>query len=266
MSDIFKIFLMNITLVPLMVIWTIVSVVFAPFAFIFFKLFAGLKTEIIIRKFVWYYGRGWQWIISPFVKIKLEGFQDDDFPRPSILIVNHLSFFDTFFMNQLPFSDVCFAVRAWPFRILFYRPFMRLGKYLNVESLSWEQISEKAQEVLSKKGVILFFPEGHRSRDGKLKKFYSGAFKLSAQFNIPMVPICITGTDKFFPPGRKWFEPAEVKMRTLGIFYPEEYRSRFPHLKMKKHIHDLISRHIQQPERTYQKSGKIHKRLADEPI
>lgn len=236
---------MNITVFPLTAVWTIIATIIAPIAVIYFKIVKQWRLETIIRKFVWCYGRVWQVIISPFVRMELESFEKEQFPNPSILIVNHLSFFDTFFMNQLPCFDVCFAVRAWPFRILFYRPFMLMGKYLNVESLSWEEISGNGRDVLSKNGYILFFPEGHRSRNGRLNKFYSGAFKLSVESGVPIIPICITGTDQFFPPDRKWFEPATIKLKNLGIFYPEDYGSYLPHVQMKRQIHTLMREHIQ---------------------
>ena len=240
----FRVVVMNLVVMPALVIMTTVCILAFPLAFLLFRLGTAWSNDRIMRKFVWYYGRIWQRIISPFVTLELTGFEEK-IPVPSVIVVNHLSFFDTFFMNQLPIFNVCFAVRAWPFKMPFYGPFMRLAKYLDVESMPWESMMASGKEVLEKNGSILFFPEGHRSRDGNLKKFYSGAFKMSVETGVPVVPICITGTDCFFPPARGWFAPCRIKIRMLPPVQPETFQSHLPHCEMKKHVQALMARNIQ---------------------
>ena len=62
-------------------------------------------------------------------------------------------------------------------------------------------------------------PEAHRSRNGKLGRFYSGAFKVAVETGVPVVPLCITGTDEMLPPGRWWLRPARVCLirRSLSL-------------------------------------------------
>lgn len=239
-----RVVVMNLTIMPAMLLMTTVCILGFPFVFLSFRVRTNWNNALIMRRFVWIYGRIWQWMISPFVKMDLSEF-DRRIPMPSVIVVNHLSFFDTFFMNRLPISNICFAVRAWPFKMPFYGPFMRLAKYLDVESMSWESVMARGKEVVERNGSILFFPEGHRSRDGKLKKFYSGAFKMAVETGLPLVPICITGTDRFFPPSRGWFEPCTVKMRILAPVRPETFNSHLPHCEMKRKVHALMSDNIQ---------------------
>jgi len=40
---------------------------------------------------------------------------------------------------------------------------------------------------------VLFFPEGTRSEDGKIKDFQNGAFKLAIKEKVPVLPIAIRG-------------------------------------------------------------------------
>jgi 1-acyl-sn-glycerol-3-phosphate acyltransferase len=51
---------------------------------------------------------------------------------------------------------------------------------------------------------LLMYPEGTRSRDGKIGKLRSGAAALAAHHNIPIVPIYVTGTHEAMPPGQNW--------------------------------------------------------------
>ena len=51
---------------------------------------------------------------------------------------------------------------------------------------------------------LVMFPEGTRSRDGKIGKVHSGAAVIAAQHGIDIVPIYIDGTHEAMPPGRNW--------------------------------------------------------------
>ena len=111
-----------------------------------------------MRHFIWIYGRGWLLLMAPFVRFRRRGFDTLDLSSPVIFVVNHQSFFDTYCMGLLPVFDVTFAVRAWPFRMVWYRWFMRLAGYLDVESTRWEEIESAGRAVLDGGGHLLFFP------------------------------------------------------------------------------------------------------------
>jgi len=207
--------LMNLTTYPLLVVWTLLGILCFPLGFVLWKLFFGWDSGRIMRHFIWIYGRGWLQIMSPFVRFRREGFENLETDVPCILVVNHLSFFDTYCMGLLPIHDIVFAVRSWPFRMFWYGWFMRLAGYLDVESSEWGEIHHCAAEIAAENGHLLFFPEGHRSRSGDLQHFSSGAFRLAVDLKMRMIPLCISGTDRLLPPGRFWLQPTEITMRAL---------------------------------------------------
>ncbi len=129
-------------------------------------------------------------------------------------------------MNMLPVCDVCFAVRDWPFRIPVYNFFMGLAHYLNIEKFPWQKSLEVAEETLGRGGFVLFFPEGHRSRDKQLTRYYSGAFKLAVETNAPVIPVCITGTEMLLPPKRHYMKPARIRMKALDPVFPKAFSRR----------------------------------------
>lgn len=59
---------------------------------------------------------------------------------------------------------------------------------------------------------VVVFPEGTRSRSGKLQEFKKGAFLAAVEYGRPAVPIFINGTWESLPPHRKllWPRPANV--------------------------------------------------------
>ncbi|MDX1804306.1 MAG: lysophospholipid acyltransferase family protein [Alcanivorax sp.] len=57
---------------------------------------------------------------------------------------------------------------------------------------------------------VLFFPEGTRSRDGQLKAFKKGAFKMAQDLQLPVLPVTITGTRDILPAGSLSLHPGTV--------------------------------------------------------
>lgn len=64
----------------------------------------------------------------------------------------------------------------------------------------------QCEDMLDGDAPVFFFPEGTRSRDGKLGKFKAGAFVLATRKQVPVVPITILGTRRLMPPGNEFWE------------------------------------------------------------
>lgn len=237
---------MNLTVIPLLFLWTMLSIfLFLPIL-LSIRFFKGWRTDLIARKLVWLYGQGCLSVMSPFVRFKSKGFQNAAIGPPCILVINHLSFFDTYFLALLPFKNFVLVVRAWPFKMFWYTPVMRLARYMNVETLGWENILKQAKKFFSEEAALLFFPEGHRSKDGKLQRFFSGAFKLAVETDVKIVPLCICGTNDLFPPGRWWLEPARISLRALDPVDPKMFNDPMAHRKLGKYIKNKMAQCLEE--------------------
>lgn len=62
---------------------------------------------------------------------------------------------------------------------------------------------ENAINKINKGEIIGIFPEGTRSRDGKLHRGKTGAVRIALQSKCPILPIGIKNADKIWPPHRK---------------------------------------------------------------
>lgn len=217
--------LINLWVYPLLVVLTLLGITIFPLAFFLFRLLTNWPSQKIMQFFIWFYGRCWLVIIAPFVRVRREWRKVADLGTPSVIVLNHLSFFDTYFMALLPFFDITFAVRSWPFRIFCYGFFMRLAGYLDVERMPWDEVVRSGRQVIVQGGHLIFFPEGHRSRDGQLQRFYAGAFKLARELGCPIIPVCIHGTDRLLPPGRRWLSPASIHLCALPAIDPQQFAS-----------------------------------------
>jgi len=137
----------------------------------------------------------------------------DRIPHPVILVANHSSHLDTPTILRalpLPWRQRTAVAAAADY---FYKK--RGVKELvalmfNTVPLSREGggvgngSTAHVDKLIDQRWNLLMFPEGTRSRDGRLHKLRSGAAAIAQQHRIPIVPIYVTGTHDAMPPGRNW--------------------------------------------------------------
>lgn len=62
----------------------------------------------------------------------------------------------------------------------------------------------------------VFFPEGTRTRDGRLQEFKPGGFAVAVEAGVPVAPITVKGSRAIWPPGGLYIRPGTVEV----IFHP----------------------------------------------
>ncbi len=239
-----QVVLMNLWVYPALLLWTLFGILVFPLLFALGLLCLRQPADRLARWFIWVYGRGWLLLMSPFVSFRREEIERIPRDRPCVFVVNHFSFFDTYCMALLPQYDIVFAVRSWPFRLFWYSAFMRLARYLDVEGSSWQETLSNSQSVFAGGGTVLFFPEGHRSRNSEIQRFYSGGFKVAIHSGVDVVPLCIDGTDKLLPPGRRLFHPCRVTLRVLDPVSTTKYQQENGHIRLRKRVKEQMTREL----------------------
>lgn len=142
---------------------------------------------------------------------------------PVILASNHLSFADHFF-GPLPLPrKVVFLAKAEYFTRpgligVVSKAFFSGTGQIPIDRTGGEA-SERALRsglrVLSNGNVLGIYPEGTRSRDGRLYKGRTGVARLALESRAPVVPCAMIGTFEFLPPGS--FRP-DIRLRPGVIF------------------------------------------------
>lgn len=120
---------------------------------------------------------------------------------PVIFICNHLSNADGLILNKvLKEKDVTFIMGVK----LTKDPMTNLGckivKNIQITPSSPDRsaISNLVKHVKGGNNILIF-PEGTRSRDGAMIKAKKGIFLISKLCSVPIVPLCIYGSEKFMP-------------------------------------------------------------------
>ena len=137
---------------------------------------------------------------------------------PAILCPNHTSVLDSFLLPVSLPRRITFVGKAeylddWKTRHLFPAlgmiPIDRSGGDASARAL------DAAAQVLARGELFGIYPEGTRSRDGKLHKGHTGPARLALRTGAPLVPVGMIGTEHIQPPGAKAprpFRPCEIRI------------------------------------------------------
>ena len=125
---------------------------------------------------------------------------------PVVLVANHRSFMDSIFLALVVDRRVSFLAKAeyfdrrrtaWLFRSTGQIP-LRRGSPSGAR-----QALDAAQGVLAEGGVVGIYPEGTRSRDGRLHRGNLGPARLAAASGAPIVPVGLIGTADVQAPDKR---------------------------------------------------------------
>ena len=101
----------------------------------------------------------------------------------------------------------------------------RIARLIHVIPVDMETRLSSAMQlsahVLRRGKVLCVFPEGGRSRDGRIKEFKKGVGIIAKELNIPIIPAAIRGTYDMMPAGRTLPRPAKVSVTFGKPVYPE---------------------------------------------
>lgn len=143
--------------------------------------------------------------INPNWQITISGRTEVNDRAPYVVVCNHLSQADIPLISNLPWEMKWVAKKE-----LFDTPvvgwMMKLAGDISVDRRApdrKEMTFEQARYYLENRCSVMFFPEGTRSRSGKLNAFTRGAFELAIREQKPVLPLVIDGTQNTLPK-RSW--------------------------------------------------------------
>ncbi|MBB3083476.1 lysophospholipid acyltransferase family protein [Geodermatophilus sabuli] len=165
-----------------------------------------------------------------------------------ILASNHLSFIDSMVIPLSAPRRVGYLAKAeyftgsgvggWLTKTLFTAlgalPVQRQTHRAAQEAL------DTALGVLRQGGGFGIYPEGTRSRDGRLARGKTGVAWLALTADCPVVPVAVAGTDRVQPVGSRWPRPHKVSV-TFGkpLSFPE-YRGMAGNGRARRTVTDQI--------------------------
>ncbi|MCM8768375.1 MAG: 1-acyl-sn-glycerol-3-phosphate acyltransferase [Candidatus Omnitrophica bacterium] len=138
----------------------------------------------------------------------------ENFPKKGVFIIaaNHSSFLDPPLVGYICPRRLGYFARASLFRNPVFAAILRLlgafpaGREIGVVSLRYAY-----KRVISGE-PLLIFPEGTRSRDGRLAQAMPGVGFLALNTGAPVIPVFIDGAYRAFPPKARFIKPTKIKI------------------------------------------------------
>jgi len=175
-------------------------------------------------------GRRWAWGILKIsrVKVEIEGLENIDEKAQYIIISNHTSAFDIpaiywglrnkhgmLAKKQLKYVPF-FGWAMWAAGHFFVDRKNHRAALAVMEQVALQMSADKSHS-------LVIFAEGTRSLDGQLQGFKKGAFILSLQTGIPIVPVVLNGAYKAKSKKQRRISATTIQLNILPPMQPENY-------------------------------------------
>jgi 1-acyl-sn-glycerol-3-phosphate acyltransferase len=161
---------------------------------------------------------------------------------PVIIAPNHTSYFDPPGVGAGVYRQMHFFAKRELFRNLLFRALIRFYNAIPVRRgvMDWKAVAE-VKALLKAGGAIMVFPEGTRSRDGRLGKAKFGAGMLAQETGAIIVPVYVHGTNRPLD--------AFLRRRPFEVFFgkqirPEQYADLDRSTKSRLAISEMIIQRI----------------------
>ncbi len=160
-------------------------------------------------------------VLKIFYRLQVRGLENLPWDRGAIFAPNHDSFFDPVAVNVVHWHPMNFMARHDLFVDNFFgRAIWSYGAFpVNLERND-PSAFRAAFAALRDGNWLCLFPEGGRSRDGRLGPLREGVARLALKTGVPIVPVRIDGAHEAWPRGRKF--PRLFGRITLTYYPPIE--------------------------------------------
>ena len=162
---------------------------------------------------------------------------------PLLIIANHLSLADPPLLGVSLGRKVMFMAKKELFRFKVIEYFIdAFGAFPVHRGQLNRQALRQARQILVEGLALVMFPEGTRSRSGRLRLAFSGPALIAARTGAPVMPVGIIGTEKIS--GVTWLLHRPQIMVNIGHpFYLPPVSGRLTKVKLTE-LTNLMMRHI----------------------
>jgi 1-acyl-sn-glycerol-3-phosphate acyltransferase len=143
-------------------------------------------------------------------RVTVDGLDNVPTDGPAIIAPNHTSVIDSFFVPAVLPRRIVYVGKAeymddWKTRRLF--PAMGMIPIDRSGGDASQRALNTATRVLERGDLFGIYPEGTRSRTGRLHKGHTGMARLALATGAPIVPVGLIGTRDIQPPDAKFPRP-----------------------------------------------------------
>jgi 1-acyl-sn-glycerol-3-phosphate acyltransferase len=145
--------------------------------------------------------------------------------QAQVIVANHVSWFDVFAIAGVVEVPYHFVAKKELERIPFFGPAWKAAGHISIDRSNRERafasLAEAGEKIRRDGSAVIIFPEGTRSRSGRLQHFKKGAFQLAIGSGVPIVPAVVSGSFRIMPPGSWIIRPNTIHVRFLPPVHPQ---------------------------------------------
>lgn len=183
---------------------------------------------------------------NPLWSVTVRGREHMPSDTPCVLVANHLSLVDILVVFRL-FKHFKWVSKQENFAIPLIGWNMRLNHYIPLLRGDRQSVADmfaRCEATLRSGSSVFMFPEGTRSRDGRLKPFKTGAFDLALRAGVPVVPIAIVGSQTALPKKGFTIRRARISVKVLPPVSVAEMTDLSAE-ELTTYVHTLLRPHVE---------------------
>lgn len=215
-------FIINIIQTLLLFSWSIILIIFV----LVVLLFRQRKIAFFIVE------KLWSPVILFIAGARVKSIDEHkvlNLKEPVIFASNHQSNFDIPAIINKTNKHLHFIAKKEIKKVPF------LGQYTAAMGMIFvdRKNKEKAKESLKKAGEliksgrdVIIFPEGTRSKTGKINQFKRGAFIIAKEGMVNVVPVAVKGTRKINPSGKFRIRPGKVAVKYGDLILAKDFENK----------------------------------------
>lgn len=204
---------------------------------------APKRISPVCRFFIWF---TMEWLMLVMgIRIKLTG--AELLPDcPCVLVSNHRSDFDPMtVLAVLKKRKLAYISKESNFKIPIVGPFIRQAGFVAIDrgnGVRAVRTLQKAAQSMNSEGIdVGIYPEGTRSKTGKLLRFKTGAAYLAREANAPIVIMVTQGTEKISK--RFLLSPVRVTLDIVEVIDRETVQNTSQN-ELTDHIRRVVAAHL----------------------
>lgn len=190
----------------LITILLVAGVILIPIGFVMWLVTKPFDRNSVVMLYI---SKLWSFLfidLNPMWSVKITGLENIDHSKSYVIISNHQTMLDIPLLYHLP-KNLIWVSKQEILRVPIVGWVLWMQNGITIkrgETSSGKDMIKKGSEALARGVSVMIFPEGTRSKTGRVNDFLPGAFLLAAKAPSAILPVVINGTYEQFK-GRKRF-------------------------------------------------------------
>ena len=160
------------------------------------------------------------WAISALkifgIKVKKSGIYNNPDNNTYIYVANHSTWWDIPVLIASIDQNVRIIYKKELEKIPIFGWGLAACPYISIDRSDARKSMQSLKEAIKsidEGDSVIIYPEGTRSKTGKLGEFKRGAFMLASKASKKIIPLTLAGMQKIQPEGSKVIRPVEIELR-----------------------------------------------------